>query len=252
MARDPKEASQSSGGPGAKFYVALGALAVVGVAALVFARDGGSPEPVGPLSQATVEVEPDSGAYAAAKGPEDAPVTLVEFADYQCSHCASFASLPGPAIRRDYVQSGQVRMILYDFPLSRRTNAIPAALAARCAGDQGKYWEMHDLLFSRQRAWAPDQSPEDKFADYARQVGLDMGAFNECYSGKEHIRAIMQSRRYGEQMQVSGTPAIFVNGTQATDYSYEQVSGLIEAKLDSASASSGTAASTGGEGDAGG
>lgn len=238
--------TEGAGGPGRTFYLVLGGVALAGAAFLFFAR-GGGPEPVGPLSQAEIEVEADSGAYAAAVGPEDAPVTLIEFADYQCSHCARFASLPGPALKRDYVQTGQVRMLLYDFPLSRRTNAVPAALAARCAGDQGSYWEMHRLLFSNQADWARDQSPEDKFADYADRIGLDRGQFDQCYSEREFIEEIMASRAYGTRLGVSGTPAIYVNGQKTDGYSYEAVQQVIETELEASgsAASSGQTASAG-------
>lgn len=246
MAKGSDE-TEAAGGPGRTFYLVLGGVAVAGAAFLFFAG-GDGPEPIGPLSQAELEVEADSGAYAAAVGPEDAPVTLVEFADYQCSHCARFASLPGPALKRDYVQSGQVRMLLYDFPLSRQTNAIPAALAARCAGEQDAYWEMHRLLFSNQADWARDQSPEDKFADYADRVGLDRGQFDQCYSEREYIEEIMASRAYGTTLGVSGTPAIYVNGEKTEGYSYEAVQQVIESQLETATASSGQTASAGGGG----
>lgn len=238
--------AEGAGGPGRTFYLVLGGVALAGAGFLFFAG-GGGPEPVGPLSQAELEAEPDSGAYAAAVGPEDAPVTLVEFADYQCSHCARFASLPGPALKRDYVQSGQVRMLLYDFPLSRQTNAIPAALTARCAGEQDAYWEMHRLLFSNQADWARDQSPEDKFADYADRVGLDRGQFDQCYSERKYIGEIMASRAYGRSLGVSGTPAIYVNGQKTDGYSYEAVQQVIEKQLQAAggTGSSGQTASAG-------
>ena len=228
------------------FVIALGVVAAGGVGFLLFAG-GGGPEPIGPLSQAEVSVGPDSGAYAAAIGPEDAPVTVMEFADYQCSHCARFAALPGPALKRDYVQEGQVRMLVYDFPLSRQSNAIPAALAARCAGEQDRYWEMHDLLYANQRAWAGDASPEDRFADYAEQVGLDEGAFNACYSERRYLSEIFASRAFGRRLGVSGTPSIFVNGHKTGSYAYEAVASLIEAELDSARASGAEAQSAAGE-----
>lgn len=237
MAKGSEE-RDASGGPGRNFYLILGGVALAGVAFLLFAG-GGGPEAIGPLSQAELEVEADSTAYAAAVGPEDAPVTLVEFADYQCSHCARFASLPAPALRRDYVESGRVRMLLYDFPLSRQTNAIPAALAARCAGQQDSYWAMHDVLFARQAEWARDQSPEDKFADYADRIDLDRSRFDRCYSEREHIEEIMASRSYGELMGVSGTPAIYVNGEQTQGYSYQAVQEVIESQLEAGGSDAG-------------
>lgn len=242
------ETQGGSSGPGKWFYAVLAVLAVGGVAALLLAG-GGDLEPVGPLSQSAMDVEPDSGAYAAAVGPEDAPVTLMEFADYTCSHCANFASLPGPALKRDYVRTGQVRMLFYDFPLSRRTPAVPAALAARCAGDQGEFWAMHGQLFSNQSEWARSNSPESHFSDYARQVGLDMGQFSECYSSKKYVEEIMASRRFGEQLQITGTPSIFVDGRKAQSYAYEAVARLIEQELSADSAAAETSA--GGDGGSG-
>lgn len=241
------ETQNGSSGPGKGFYAVLALLAAAGVAALVLAG-GNTPEPVGPLSESAMQVEADSGAFAAAVGPEDAPVTLMEFADFTCSHCATFASLPGPALRRDYVETGQVRMLVYDFPLSRRTPAIPAALASRCAGEQGEYWAMHAKLFNNQQAWARSGSPESQFADYARQIGLDMGQFNECYSDREYLEEIMASRRYGDQLQVTGTPSVYVNGRKAQNYGYEAVSRLIERELARAASDS----TPTGEGGAGG
>lgn len=230
MSRGETKGEAGESGPGRWFWVVLGLLVVAGAGALLLAG-GGAPDPVGPLSQADVNAEPDSGAYAAAVGPEDAPVTVWEFADYTCPHCARFAALPGPALKRDYARSGQVRMLFYDFPLRQQGNSIPSALAARCAGEQGEYWAMHDRLFSEQQEWATDDSPEGKFADYARDIGLDIGAFNECYSERRFLEEIMASRRFGDQLGVSGTPALLVDGTQAESYAYETVATLIEERL---------------------
>lgn len=229
--REGGASEPESGGAGKGFYLLLGGLVVLGVAALVWAGTGSELEPVGPLTTAERQVPADSSAMAATMGPEDAPVTLVEFADYTCSHCARFASLPAKAIRRDYVRTGQVRWILYDFPLRAQGNAIPAALAARCAGAQGSYWEMHDRLFARQRDWAADGSPEDRFRAYADEIGLDLEAFAACYSDRRFVEAIMASRQYGRLLGVNSTPTIFVDGQRAGDYRYQTLQPLIEGGL---------------------
>lgn len=231
---------RTDGGAGKGFYLFLAALGVVGIGVLFWLRDGGGAADVAPLSVAEASVEADSSAYAAARGPEDAPVTMVEFADYTCSHCRNFASLPARAIARDYVRTGQVRWLLYDFPLSERTNAIPAALAARCAGDQGRYWEMHDLLFQNQQVWSADDSPRDRFEDYADEIGIEVGAWEECYSSRRHVRQIVASRKYGEVRGVSGTPTIFVNEQRAPNYGFETIQRLIERSLSAERASAGS------------
>ena len=245
-AGEAKGEGQESG-PGRWFWAVLGIVAVGGVGGLLLAGNG-SPEPLGPLSQADVDVEADSGAYAAAVGPADAPVTVREFADYTCPHCARFAALPGPALRRDYARSGQVRMLFYDFPLRRQGNSIPSALAARCAGAQGEYWAMHDKLFSEQGDWVREGSPEGTFADYADELGLDVGAFNECYSERRFLEEIMASRRYGDQLGVTGTPALFVEDTQAQNYAYETVASLIDEELAADSVGGGASATGGASG----
>lgn len=230
MSGGGKSGEEQETGPGRWFWAVLVLLVVAGAGAL-FLAGGSSPDPVGPLNQADLDAEADPGAYAASVGPEDAPVTVREFADYTCPHCARFAALPGPALKRDYARSGQVRMLFYDFPLRREGNSIPSALAARCAGAQGEYWAMHDKLFSEQQDWVTDTSPEGKFADYAREIGLDDDAFNECYSERRFIGEIMASRRYGDDLGVTGTPAVIVDGTQAENYAYETVAALIEERL---------------------
>lgn len=211
------------------FYVALGVLVVAGVVFLVTAG-GGEPEPLPPLSQADLNVSADSGA-AVVEGPDDAPVTVLEFADYQCPHCAQFAALPGPAIRRDYVREGTVQWRFYDFPLSSQTNAIPAAIAARCAGEQGRFWEMHDMIYARQTEWAARGSPRGHFEDYAEEIGLDADAWGTCYVERQPLDRIIASRRFGEQKGVSGTPTIFVNGRRVDDWSYRALQSVIESEL---------------------
>lgn len=220
------------------FYAALGVLVVGGVAFLLTAG-GGEPEPLPPMTQADLDVAPDSGA-AVVDGPEDAPVVLLEFADYQCPHCARLSALPGPAIRRDYVREGLVQWRFYDFPLSSQTNAVPAALAARCAENQGRFWEMHDLLYARQNQWAGSGSPRGHFEDYAEEVGLDVEAWGTCYVERQPLSEVMGSRRFGEQKGVSGTPTVFVNGQRVSDWSYQSLQSVIEAELESAGASSGS------------
>lgn len=247
-----KRADENGSGVKPGFYWLLGALAVAGVAFLLFMRGGGGGGP-DLASIAALDVSADSSAMAAVRGDEDAPVTLVEFADYTCPHCATFASLPAPAIQRDYVRSGQVRWVFYDFPLSDRSNAIQAAVAARCAGEQGTYWQMHDLLFARQGEWTGGDSPRGHFEEYAGQVGLDVGEWEACYEEGRHLDEIVASRKYGRELGVRGTPTVFVNGERASDYRYSTLQSLIEEELESSgSGSGGAGGAAGGSGAAGG
>lgn len=144
------------------------------------------------------------------KGNPEAPVTIVEFSDYQCPYCARYSTTTFSQIRETY--GDKVYYVWRDYPLGFHPNAIPAALAARCAGDQGKYWEMHDQLFINQGGWSESENPQEMFGQYAQELGLDVAAFNQCLeqeTGKEKIEADLTLAR---NLGVRATPTFFING----------------------------------------
>lgn len=236
--------SNDSGGGNRMFYLIAGAIVVAGIAWLLVARGGGAGTPADlptpeEFASLAVEVEADP-AVGVPLGPESAPVEIFEFVDYSCPSCARFAGFAGKLLRQNYVETADapVRWVLYDYVLGQFPNSVPAAIAARCAGDQGRYWPMHDLLFAQQTSWYTSGSPGDVFADIASRVGLDMGAWRECVSEGRHLEEVASSRKYGEQMGVSSTPTVFLNG-QRVDLAgvdpYSHIEGLIRAALESAS-----------------
>lgn len=248
MGRQESGSSESKG-VGWGFYALLGVVAAGGIAFLLTAG-GDSGELTSPLPAWAETVEPDS-AVGVSLGAPDAPVTIVEFADYQCPHCAQFGSFTGRLLRQNYVENGGlVRWILYDY-LVGFPNDIPAAIAARCAGEQGRYWQMHDLLLAQQSRWGASDSPGRRFRDYAKQVGLDQGGFETCLEERRPLEAVMASHAYGERLGVSGTPTLFLNGRRLdnrTEADYESLERLILAAADSArKASSGEKRSTAAE-----
>lgn len=236
------------------FYLIAGAIVLAGVVWLLVARGGGAgtvadlPTPEEFQSLAT-EVEADPG-VGVVQGPESAPVEILEFADYSCPHCATFAGFAGKLLRQNYVETSNapVRWVLYDYVLGSFPNSVPAAIAARCAGEQDLYWPMHDLLFAQQASWYTSASPGDAFADIAERVGLDMGAWRECVSEGRHLEEVAASRKYGEQMGVTSTPTLFLNG-QRLDLQgkepYSYIEGLIRSELESGSVDEGDATETG-------
>lgn len=149
-----------------------------------------------------------------AKGDKDAPVTVVEFTDYQCPFCSQFFEQSYPQIMSEYVDTGKVRYVTRDLPLSFHANAENAALAARCAGDQNKYFEMHDELFKTQAAWSELSDPKAEFSKAASTVGLNASAFASCYDSGEHRSAIADDLALAAQMGASGTPTFFINGAK--------------------------------------
>ncbi|MFN8567249.1 MAG: DsbA family protein [Kouleothrix sp.] len=162
------------------------------------------------------------------RGQASAPVTVIEFADYQCPACGVFATTLEPAIIKDYIDTGKVKMVFHDFPLSQHKNAVPAAEAARCAGDQGAYWPMHDLLFAKQAEWENSAPPADLFAGYAQQLKLDRGAFEQCTNGRTHQQSIQAAYQASVKAGINQTPTFVVDGKA---YDYNQLRGAIDAAL---------------------
>ena len=145
-------------------------------------------------------------------GRADAPVTLVEFSDYQCPFCQRFFATTLPTLKRDYIDTGKLRYVFRDFPLDVHAQARKAAEAAHCAGEQGKYWEMHDALFRNQSALTPA-----RLAEYARALGLDGSRFDQCLTSGRHTARIQRGLADGAAAGVQGTPGFVVGKTQPGD-----------------------------------
>ena len=143
-------------------------------------------------------------ADAPSTGPASAPVTIVEFTDYQCPYCHRAQGVIEEVLSR---YSGRVRLVHLDFPLDGHPGALPAARAARCAAEQGKFWEYHRSLMT-----APGSLDAADLAKRAAALGLDGASFGSCLSSGRHDTAIQASLREGETLGVTGTPAYFVNG----------------------------------------
>jgi protein-disulfide isomerase len=147
-------------------------------------------------------------------GDPKAKVTIIEFSDFQCPYCRSFWSDTLPQIKKDYIDTGKVKLVYRDFPLSFHAAAEPAAQASECADDQGKYWEYHDKLFSEQSKGGIGTitfgATELKL--WAQQIGLDGAMFNQCLDSGKHKDEVAKDLADGNGAQVSGTPAFIING----------------------------------------
>jgi len=143
-------------------------------------------------------------ALGPARGPEKAPVTIIEFSDFQCPFCGRAE----PTVKQVMdLYKDKVRLVFRDFPLPGHPFAQKASEAALCANDQGKYWEMHDKLFSNQQALEVTQ-----LKGYAKELGLNTGKFDKCLESGSKAKEIEASTKAGMEAGVSGTPAFFVNG----------------------------------------
>ncbi|MEO6567957.1 MAG: thioredoxin domain-containing protein [Opitutaceae bacterium] len=151
-------------------------------------------------------------------GDPKAPVTIIEFADFECEQCANFSLLTEPDVRKRIIETGMANMRFYDFPLvDKHPNSMFASLAASCAADQGKFWPMHDLLLSRQGDWQGHTqrkaNPLPEFAKYAREVGLDAGAYEACVDSRQNVERIQAHYNAGVEMRVPATPSFVIGGT---------------------------------------
>lgn len=160
---------------------------------------------------------------------ESAKVTIVEFSDYQCPACKS----ANPTVKRilqDY--QGKVNFVYRHFPLSQHKNAIPASLAAETAGQQGKYWEMHDKIFDGQDLWGESGGAPDIFAGYAKDLGLDIEKFNRDRGDSKFRDKINRDYQDGITLGVNSTPTFFINGQKFSGaLGYDQFKSKIDSEL---------------------
>ncbi len=141
------------------------------------------------------------------KGDKDAPITIVEFSDFECPFCARFYSDTLKQIDEKYIKTGKVQLYYRDFPLSFHQNAQKAGEASECAGEQGKFWEMHDLLFEKGVVGGVVT-----FKKYAKDLGLDTGKFNVCLDSGAQEDEVKKDFLDGQKAGIQGTPGFIVNG----------------------------------------
>ncbi len=144
------------------------------------------------------------------RGTNTARVAIIEYSDFNCPFCGRYAREIFPRVDADFVQAGKVRYFFRDLPEPNETNAWFKARAARCAGDQGKFWEMHDRLFAAQ------ESSGQEVSALAQTLGLDAEKFNECLSTEKYLPNIQRSAAGARRMGIFGTPA-FLIGTLSED-----------------------------------
>jgi protein-disulfide isomerase len=145
-----------------------------------------------------------------ALGREDAPITIVEFSDYQCPFCRKHFTGAFATLKASYIDTGKVRYFFRDFPLdSIHPYARKAAEAAHCAGDQGKFWDMHDVMFNNQGALK-----SDNLRDFARTMKLDLDSFNTCLDSGKYAKSVDTDVAAGSAAGVTGTPGFFIGKTK--------------------------------------
>ncbi|MGH7884524.1 MAG: DsbA family protein [Thermodesulfobacteriota bacterium] len=139
------------------------------------------------------------------KGDPNAPLTLVEFSDYECPFCRKFHSQVMNKIEEDYIKTGKLKYVFRDFPLGFHKKAVPAAIAANCAGDQDKYWLLNNFLFEN-----PDKLETDQILEAVKNMDIDQTKFEACVKNNNHEEEIKKDMSEGTNYGVRGTPSVFL------------------------------------------
>ena len=190
------------------FYVLLGAIAVAAVVFIGWQMSQSK-------SSGVISIDPSISLPEATgylMGSPAAPVQILEFADFECPACGSFANLTEPDVRKRLVETGQASFRFMDFPLAMHRNSWDAHLAAACANEQGKFWEMHDQIFATQDQWNGDVTnrPKAIFSRLAKAVLLNQSQWDECYDSQKYKLNIAATIREGERRLVNTTPTFII------------------------------------------
>ncbi len=167
-------------------------------------------------------------------GREDAPVQVIEFADFECPLCGSFAQVSEPDIRQRLIEPGTVAIRFYDFPLPMHKNTWAASNAAACANEQNQFLAMHDRIFAGQTEWntAATTKPKGAMVGYAKELGLDVKKFEECYDSQRMIPRIKGNAAEAQARRVDGTPTFIIGDKlYSGDLPYDKFKALVDDEL---------------------
>ena len=232
---------ETAGGNLKGFYIVFAVLAVIGIGAVGYnvgskALNSAAMEPVD-----LEGVKDDMRllrdmAVPVTLGDADAPATVIVFGDFYCNHCASFSLRERPRVVSELVEKGIARLEFYDFVLNPMPEAgtFLAARAARCAGDQGRYWDFHDRLYRSQLRWGMESDKLGAFLEMGEDLGLDSGEFKGCVNSDRFAQEVSANREMAHALGLDGTPAIMVGKSgggmsrRLGDYSFEGIKQAID------------------------
>ncbi|HKG93240.1 MAG TPA: thioredoxin domain-containing protein [Gemmatimonadaceae bacterium] len=225
-----------------QFYAALAVLALAGggVLAYVATRPKETVRTVDPNL-------PPAKAEGYLMGNPSAPVQIIEFADFECPACGQFATITEPDVRTRLVETGMASYRFYDFPLNIHRNTWAAHNAAACANEQGKFWPMHDRIFIGQGDWNTQatRNPKGVMEGYAKELGLDVGRWEDCYDAQKFRPQIEANQREGERRQVGQTPTFIIGNKQyAGGLPYDELKRMVTEAAAAAGATTAGAAAT--------
>jgi protein-disulfide isomerase len=202
---------------------------LIGVAALSYVATkpkGGATDAI--QTADTTNAGPSQGYLM---GKVDAPVKILEFADFECPACAGFSVVTEPDVRTRIINTGLANITYFDFPLTQHRNTVAASNAAACADEQGKFWPMHDRLFQAQDEWNGEatDSPKPFFKRYAQEVGLDVAKWESCYDARKYQKRIAANLADGLRRGVGSTPTFVIgNKLYRGMPSYDAMKGIVD------------------------
>jgi len=231
----------NAGGNLRRFYIIFGIVAAAGLGAVGFA--------VGSNAMGTAVSEPvdlegaddlrrlTEMATPVTIGDDEAPVTLIVFEDYLCNHCATFSLHEKPRVEAELVATGKARLVYYDYPLNPQMGSFLAARAARCAGDQDRFWDFHNLLMRNQVTWGREADKIPVFEGYAESLGLDVGSFMGCLNSDAHAQAITANLELARALGLPGTPSVLVGSGEGMSrriptYYFQDIKAAVDAILE--------------------
>ena len=230
MAKKKSTAAKSGKNPAMRgFYILIGAIAVVGIGALSYL----AARPQGAATQWDSSL-PKLTARGHLEGSDSAQLEVLEFADFECPACGQFATLIEPDVRTHLIDSGVVSIRFIDYPLSMHRNTWNAHRAAWCAGDQGKFWQMHDAIYQNQDRWNSEATdrPDNVLAGVAQGIGLNMDTYNQCVKDKKYQAQIQANETLAESRQLDQTPTfVFGNKVIGGYETYDQFKANVEAAI---------------------
>lgn len=234
-----KNAAPSAAGSNPWFAVSMGLIGIIvgfGLGSFNagrFTLAAGNPSPQ-QVAQAPTPSAPEAAPQPPATPPtvdddptlgeKDAPVTLVEFTDYQCPFCVRHYTDTYGQIKKEYIDTGKVKYVVRDFPLSFHPHAQKTAEATECADDQGKFWDMHDKIFETQATWNNSTDIVPTLKQYAADLKLNTSTFNTCLDSSKYKDEVAKDLADGSASGVNGTPGFWVLGP---DGKTAQISGAV-------------------------